>query len=390
MAELVLVVGDDNDNEEDHYKYHEPIWLRGIRDPSGVLEGAILAHKIVDNVEVNVDDSFFTEQNDARAFVERLASLNGLKSFRLLPDKFNIIYDFPVDILTTLLRRAQGLQMISLCALDWIGSPDDFAKFIETLRNHSSLCLVRLIRCRFPENSNVLQDFIANLAQVPKLREVELCGAEESSLGILSSESMERISHSEMLEKLRLDNFELSEDHFSVMLQWLERNNNRLTGVSLSSCQLSSPSLHRLARMLSSNGTLEELSFCLTRTHNQTYTDESFEAISQSLHDNTSLRQFRLTGSNGWPKLNDRIQTAFLTMLRRNCTLERLSLFDSADLQRDIDFWLALNRMGRKRVMNENATKEDWLQVITWSLVDLDCIYFFLSMKPELLDGMAL
>jgi hypothetical protein len=382
----------DNDKEEE-YQYHKPIWLRGIQDHTGVLEGAILADKIVDDVEVNVDETFFHEQQDAMVFVEKLASLRGLKSFRLLPDKFDSIYDFPVPLLTTLLQRPQGLQLISLYGLDWRGSPEDFTVFLETLRHHPSLYLVQLMRCQFPEeNSNsLLEDFFDTLVQMPKLRCVELFGAEESSLGILSQESLERISHAPLLEKLDLGSFVLSEDHFLIMMQWLERrnHNNRLTVVSLAKCTVTSSSLDHLARMLSINETLEELSigFVYDRKK-QTLTSESFMALSQSLQDNTSLRLLLLWGL---PTLHDdkKIQTVFLTMLHRNCTLETLNLFDdgcAGDWLPDMDFWLALNRMGRKIVTNENATKQDWLQVITRSQGDLNCLYFFLSMKPELLD----
>ena len=74
-------------------------------------------------------------------------------------------------------------------------------------------------------------------------------------------------------------------------------------------------------------------------------------------------------------------------MLHTNTSLEAMSLFDCTDLQRDLNFYLALNRMGRNLLMEDNATKEDWFHVLVNSQVDLNCLYFFLSMKPELLDS---
>ncbi|CAB9501092.1 expressed unknown protein [Seminavis robusta] len=369
--------------------YHEPIWLRGVRDLSGVLEGAIQSNRIIDNAEVSVDESFSDAdtQELALRFVERLGGLNGLKSLRLLPDKVHIIYEVPVRLLTIALQRARELQMFSICAVDLVGNQDEFVEFMESMRNHASLHLVRLIRCRLPNTSPpMLADFVAHVSAIPNLKEVELCGAEESSLGIMSNEALISISGAALLEKFCLDNFELTQDHFMILLQWLERRNNRLRGVSVSACEINSEGLHSLARMLRGNQTLEELSICLSHSRNQTLTDECFMAISQSLERNTSLRQFGVSGSNGWPKLSNNVQKCFLNMLRHwNYTLERLSLFDRADLQPDVNFFLATNRLGRKFLVHENCTKEEWLQAIIRSTCDLSCLYFFLSMKPELL-----
>lgn len=231
-----------------------------------------------------------------------------------------------------------------------------------------------------------MDQLIENLSETPNLREIELSAAEESALGTISDEAWPLLYRSRFLKKFRLDNFELSEQHAMELFDAFEHN-NRLKGVFLSSCELNSDGLGAMARMLRANHTLEELSICLAHDRNQNYNDESFVAIAHSLEQNTSLRQFRLTGSNRWPKMSELVQNSFLQMLCRNFTLETLSRFDRTDLQREIDFLLALNRMGRKCVMDENATREDWLTVIGNSQVDLNCLFFFLSMKPELLDG---
>lgn len=70
-------------------------------------------------------------------------------------------------------------------------------------------------------------------------------------------------------------------------------------------------------------------------------------------------------------------------MLRTNTTLEALSVCANGSLQADLNFYLAVNRMGRKHIVKDNATKEDWFPVLVNSQVDLNCLYFFLSMKPE-------
>ena len=78
-------------------------------------------------------------------------------------------------------------------------------------------------------------------------------------------------------------------------------------------------------------------------------------------------------------------------MLGHNCSIESLSFYDALSihdsLTRRIDFFLALNRMGRKRIMEENASRQDWVDVILNSQVHLDCLFYFLSIKPEILGG---
>ena len=161
--------------------YHEPIWLRGLHDPPGVLKNAMETGHIVDNCEVNVTEEFAYQEEAAGDFVQTVCRLNGLKSLRLLPDKFSTIYAFPVNLLTTALQEATGLQMLSLCSLELQGSPDEFERWMYWLRNHQSVNLVRLIRCRLPEQTALLDTLILSLWNMTNLKEVELSAAEESA-----------------------------------------------------------------------------------------------------------------------------------------------------------------------------------------------------------------
>ena len=385
--------GTDNENENDNISsdYHEPIWLRGLHDPTGILNNAVSLGHIVDNCEVNVTEDFSSDglQEATDDFFRMLCRLKGLKSLRFLPDKFSTIYPIPVHLLTVILQEVPGLQMISLCSLEVQGTPEEFERWLYWLRHHPSLHLVRLIRCQLPEDADhmLLDTLVVNLSKMSRLKEVELSAAEELSWS-LSLESLQRLYQSDTLEKLRLDNFDLSTQQLLSFFRSLECNDTNLKGLFLASCQAGKQGLHAMASMLGSNQSLEEVSVCFTTDGKLgTCEDECFAQMAIALRHNATLRLLRISGTSAsWPNLGIPTRQSFVDMLRtKNTTLEALSICANGNLHADLNFYLAVNRMGRKHLVKDNATKEDWFPVVLNSQVDLNCLYFFLSMKPEFL-----
>jgi len=373
-------------NNDDESTYHEPIWIRGIHDSAGILNTAIETGHVVDNCELTVTDDYSENPQDSAYFIDRVCQLNGLQSLRFLPDRFHKIYNFPVHLLTTALQEATGLQMLSLCSVELVGTDEEFERFFYWLCNHQSVQLVRLIRCLIPDQpENLLDRMALNLCNMTSLREIELSSAEEWSL---SAESLQQLYLSDTVEKLRLENFSLSQNHVLALFEELERNNSNLKGLFLSSCQMTIDGLKGTASMLASNNTLEQFSLCLTNCQAQPYDDACFEEIAEALHHNTTLRNLVFSSaSQDWPKLALTSQHAFADMLRsHNFTLEAMSLFGRTDLSQDVDFYIALNRMGRKHLIRNGASKEQWFHAIVQAQVDINCLYFFLSTRPEILE----
>jgi len=264
----------------------------------------------------------------------------------------------------------------------------------------------------------------------------------------LSPRAMQCLYESPQSLTVRLDNVELTaNDHILPLFRALEER-SQLKAVSLDgTCQIDTvQALQGIAKMLRQNQTLQDFSMSLptpappiiatttsdnddddndndessTRlptTNEATATtnaapkhselDEAFLAIAHALEHNSTLNYLRLTAAEpkGWSKItavssnNNKtnlpllhrttIETAFCSMLKHNYTLENLSLLDwtTGDLQRQIVMYFFLNRMGRRRIMDENtATRQDWCQVIVKATADLTCLYYILSMNPKILD----
>jgi len=342
---------------------------------------------------------------------------------------------------------------LSLGSLELTGSLDDFDHFLYWLRNHQSLQLVRLISCQFlpndedhnqqqqdtqqdnnpppPETNHdrrhhllwLLDQLATSVSNVPCLKEIELSAAIEDDDDLEEDEAsfdwefsslapFQQLYQSEILEKLRLENFGFPEDHLLALFQELEHNNTNLKALFLSSCLfITNEGMYGIAKMLANNQTLTSLSLGLKFVlQDDEEDDECFQAIAQALHQNTTLQNLRLykttslmrPSTRAWRryKLSPANRRAFLELLQsHNVTLEAMSLFeeeedhdattrtDREEHKEKYNFYLALNRMGRKHLVREDATKEQWFHSILQAQVDLSCLFFFLSMKPEMFCG---
>lgn len=58
---------------------------------------------------------------------------------------------------------------------------------------------------------------------------------------------------------------------------------------------------------------------------------------------------------------------------------------NSSQLRSDIDFYLRLNRLGRKNIIGQEATREQWIDVLIKGKDQVDSVFFFLSHNPSLL-----
>jgi hypothetical protein len=98
------------------------------------------------------------------------------------------------------------------------------------------------------------------------------------------------------------------------------------------------------------------------------------------------MKSFRLTRSGSRPRLNRQSQEAFLYAVQHNYILETFFMLETMELDFSMNFYLALNRMGRKRIVDETATREDLVGVVLNAQVDLNCLHYLISMKPQLLE----
>lgn len=109
--------------------------------------------------------------------------------------------------------------------------------------------------------------------------------------------------------------------------------------------------------------------------------EEDMIGLARALAHSSSMKHFSLLGLH---KQSQKVQQTFVEMLKHDYILESCSLVERTNIEREFDFYLALNRLGRGRLMaNENAaTRQDWVDVPLKSQRHLDCLFYFLSSNP--------
>jgi hypothetical protein len=106
-------------------------------------------------------------------------------------------------------------------------------------------------------------------------------------------------------------------------------------------------------------------------------------AIAQALRLNTTLKsldlQCQLIGNRGLEEITAMMeQNYFIESVRT--TGRRMSISNK------IDLYVRLNRAGRVLLINENATRLDWVNILIEGRDDIDAIFYFIRSNPTILD----
>ncbi|CAB9512696.1 expressed unknown protein [Seminavis robusta] len=218
-----------------------------------------------------------------------------------------------------------------------------------------------------------LDPLLESLAQLPQLREVELSATKLAALGNLSHDSLKKlISSSHTLQSLSLSNFDLSEEAVVVIGQSLLRQHDD-TNTTQHQHQ------HHRRPMAQS-----AVSAAPRRNRNNNNNNNTRR------YSTSNIRNLRLAGVGSTASmLTKPIREAFRQVLQYNYKLERLFLFDNRNLQEEIAFYLKLNKLGRQRLLRQDckeASKTEWMDVLVHVRDDLDCLFYFLSINPLLLQ----
>ena len=159
------------------------------------------------------------------------------------------------------------------------------------------------------------------------------------------------------LERLNLANNKLR-DTACIALSVALENNSTLTSINLQGNELQDNGVLRLAQMLKINTTIERVNL----GNNPKLTTTSYEAIQSVLIDhNYSLRHLWLPTT--------------VEMVMPNCKIPSFTL---------------LNRLGRKKLLEQLDNAELWMEVMEKALqCDLDVLYFLTRANPAVLSWMC-
>jgi hypothetical protein len=106
-------------------------------------------------------------------------------------------------------------------------------------------------------------------------------------------------------------------------------------------------------------------------------------AIAQALRENRTLKtldlQCQIIGNEGLEEIT--------RMMENNYTIESVRTTGRRmSLSQKIDMYVRLNRAGRILLVNDHASKLDWVNAICEARDDIDAIFYFIRSNPTLLD----
>ena len=266
------------------------------------------------------------------------------------------------------------------------GSRADFSLWATQLQTQLFLQSFCVCECELLEPSKdcPLDPLLTVLSILPSLEALFLQAAAPSGLGELSPEAVGSIGMAPQLQDLRLGNFALHHAHMVQMAHVLPYN-TVLSELKLDACrEFHLETAHALARILRHNTRLKSLELGMTSM----MTDECAVVVARSLQHNTALESFTLSRcarARFRPTISKICQRAFVEMLHQNYALETLVLFQRFPVKKEFKLYLTLNKYGRgKLLMAHETQRADWVTAIHKVSDDLDSIFYYLSINPNL------
>ena len=266
------------------------------------------------------------------------------------------------------------------------GSRADFQLWATQLQTQLFLQSFCVCECELLEPSKdcPLDPLLTVLSILPSLEALFLQAAAPNGLGELSPEAVGSIGMAPQLQDLRLGNFALQHPHMVQMAQVLPYN-TVLSELKLDAChEFHLETAHALAKILRHNKRLKSLELGMTSMMK----DDCAIVVAKSLHYNTALESFTLSRcaqTRFRPTISKVCQQAFVEMLHQNYALETLVLFQRFPVKKEFKLYLTLNKYGRgKLLMAHDTERIDWVKAIHKVNDDLDSIFYYLSINPNL------
>jgi hypothetical protein len=346
--------------------------------------------------------------NDLHLLAAHLISLPHLKKIEWDCDCYSL-GDTPNDyrVLTAiLLAQKNGLEEIDFYGLP---SPWDLQGLFHELQNNSSLKRVKIyLAGSHTMSAQNIQHVAWMIQQNPSIEELALKDCDSfgpicavlhnnsflKALDIysfyhpLSSEGSElagqMLRQNASIERLILP---MPNPGVSVgpLTNTLGTDNNTLKVLHLDTMYYDSKvwseeNSEHLGHMLRSNASIEELKVPVC----------PLLPIARALEANNSLKTLKIYGLI----LCDQARALLGVLENQNLTLETLKTGrkpEAEQILRKIDFYLALNRVfHRKRLLSpgdENATTEEWVEVIVSARKTTDIVFYYLSKNLSLITG---
>jgi hypothetical protein len=343
-----------------------------LRSGSGFVKANINLHRSLDHVIVRKSPTLFGESGcleDDLKSLECVAQMENLTRLDLV--------DFEGDNLSArglaiVMIHARKLQALRLDKVRIVGSDKDFAESVNELRRHSALTELCLVGCLPSKETTMIQAWAEALSSLKTLQVVEIVETRFSPYESWTGTALATLCQSASLTTLHIRGLRfLRDDHIVLMARTLQKQQGVLKELSLLS-DIGEDAVRAICNMLRVNQSLQILSL------NRIMDGEQASEIAEALAENSTLREIRLYFLYC---VVHKLRVSFLELVKQNCTLEKV---DGGWACSNIEFFLKLNRAGRKRLMHGSSSPWDWVEVLASQHDDLDALYYLLSQNPTL------
>lgn len=339
-------------------------------------------------------DHFFVinlEADDVCRLFEALGSLPKMGQFSALSRQAEG-WSIPLQAIASFLDRAKSLSSLRMTSIGLVGTDEEFGRFTKAFQGLYFLKEFCLRGSCIVNGQIPLDGLLQGLSSVPLLEKVELTAMDlqQNLRGNwpTSPSSALQFCYSSSLKSLELGGWLLDEDLVLKMATALETNISLRSLVMLHS-SITNRGCAALANTLIVNQTIERLDLSYNRI-----SDPGCIALANSLVYNSSLKEIGLFGN-----VQMKSRNAFFHIIQNsNLALEDLLLDSEWDAE--MNFYLNLNRIGRKRLLRqEGLTREEWIEALfdvqaeKHSTCDdapqdaLSNLFYFVMAKPHFISG---
>lgn len=369
------------------------------------LAYALSVNVCVKEVVVYIDETFMPRfpLHEIRSLLEILGAIPSLQ--RLC---FNSRSGFDgvisIQALVFALTRATRLSSFAVSDLKLTGDEYDWSLFAEQLQRvvyMKSFCIIEcelvmsrpdLERRSERENALIRREYpldplLMVLSILPCMEKIYLHSTRSGGLGKISPQAAGALLLSRSLEVLKMRDFDIGLDTLQSMARMLQINRKVYDLKVGTTTQFDATAAKAIASMLEVNTTLT----CLEMGLSKMISDECAQIVAKALKVNKGLKTFAMTEEKAEgatapsQPVTAACKAAFVDTLRSNYVLENFVLFQRFPVKPEFKLFVTLNKLGRGRLLlNEEIDPEKWVQALEAVNDDIDAIFYYMSINPDL------
>ena len=303
----------------------------------------------------------------------------------------------PVEALQVLFAETK-VKSLTMYRIKLAGDGPDYARLTEAAIQNTSLQSVRIEFCA-PVGSPNLDAFVLSLSKLTCLKNFEIIGFQGDETRGCTSTSLQKLGAPSMLRCLKLWGGILQNQDANAVSNLAQGLNASatVTDLEVGLFDLDASSSTALATLLKNNNSLKRVWLDVQNPLRK----ETASPLAEAMKVNTEITSFNLVSTTD-EIVEDGVLEVFSDMVKTNFTLRHVTIRASNELavanmnpsqaqhlQAEIEFYLKLNRVGRRGLLN-SATKRfarfQWISVLGCESENVSIVFYLLSRNPTFIS----